>query len=146
MRSPDAADTIGISYRRLDYLTRCGVFPGGRDGAGRHMNRGSGSRRTWDPEVVVRLALAYRMSTVLATTSASSRFPELARLAVEAPTPPRRGYALVAADPLTLLWAASWADVRTTLEQVGAALVVTYDLDELVGDRIDLDATLGHTE
>lgn len=145
MRSRDAADTIGISYRQLDYLTRCGVLDQQPDGAGRPLNSGSGSRRWWDTETVVRLALAYHLASATPGTSVS-QFPELARLALDAPPPPRRGYGLVCPDPTTLLWAASWADVRRTLEDVGAALVVTYDLDALLGDRIDIDTALDHTE
>lgn len=147
MRSHEAADTIGISYRRLDYLTRCGVLDDRADAAGRSMNSGSGTRRTWDPGVVIRLALAWHIAEALPTAGdrGHSLFPGLAAAAIAADPPPRRGYGLVAPDPVTLLWAASWADVRTTLQDVGAAMVVTYDLDDIIGDRIDLDSALGHT-
>lgn len=131
MRSVEAVQAIGCSPRQLDYLTRSGAVRG--------MNRGSGSRRMWDAEQVIRLALAYHLTKAMPGTST---FPAVAPAALDdhLPAPPRRGYAMMAPDPVEVRWAATWADVRRMVEDWGAAVIVTYDLDDLVGDRVDLDA------
>lgn len=132
--SRQVCDTIGCTYRQLDYLTRCGVKP-----AGSAANPGSGARRMWAAEQVVRLALAYHLTKVMPGTST---FPDVAPAALDndLPAPPRRGYAMMAPDPIEVRWAATWADVRRMVEDWGAAVIVTYDLDALVGDQVDLDA------
>jgi hypothetical protein len=119
VRSADVCDLVGISYRQLDYLTRCGVVHG--------QNRGSGCRRQWDREDVLRLALARHVAGY--TPGPVSSFPELASLALDAPTPPARGYAVLSTEPTRLTWAASWADVRRHVEEEGHATVVAYDLE-----------------
>lgn len=126
--------TIGCSYRQLDYLTRCGVKP-----AGSPANPGSGNHRMWDAGQVVRLALAFHLAKAMPGTST---FPDIAPAAMDPGlcAPPRRGYAMMTHDPMEVRWAATWADVRRMVESWGAAVIVTYDLDDLVGADVDLDA------
>lgn len=133
MPSRQACRTIGCTYRQLDYLTRSGAVAG--------MNRGSGSRRLWPASTVVRLAIANHMTGVLPTAGDASVFPDVARAALDSHLgdPPRQGYAVLIPDPFTMAWAGSWADLRRAIDNVGAAVVVRYDLDELVGDVVDLD-------
>jgi hypothetical protein len=135
MRSQRACQIIGCTFRQLDYLTRTQPALAG-------MNNGSGSRRTWDSLQVVRLAIAYQVASVLADTSSVSGLPEIARAALDPdlPEPVRNGYAVLIPDPLEMRWAATWADVRTAVDGIGAAVVVAYDLDVMLGGRMDVDA------
>lgn len=128
MRSRDVAALVGISYRQLDYLarTRSVDMP----------DPGSGHYRDWPPAMVVRLALACHLAASAPGTQ--SQLPEIVRLAMAmGEDPPRRGYALLCRCPSILVWAANWADVRRSLEEAGAALVVRYDLDDLLGAQAD---------
>jgi len=133
MSSRQACSTIGCTYRQLDYLTRSGAVAG--------MNQGSGSRRRWPTRTVIRLALANHMTGVIPANGDATAFPDVARAAMD-PTedPPRRGYAVLAPEPMTMMWAGSWADLRRAIDDVGAAVVVRYDLAELVGSDVDLSA------
>lgn len=128
MRSRDVAALVGISYRQLDYLvrTRSVDMP----------DPGSGNYRDWPPAMVVRLALACHLAASAPGTQ--SQLPEIVRLAMAmGEDPPHRGYALLCRRPAMLMWAASWADVRRSLEEAGAALVVRYDLDDLLGRQAE---------
>lgn len=129
MRSVEAINIIGCTYRQLDYVARIAALPG--------MTSGSGSRREWTPEQVTRLAIAQHMAEACLGADAQGRglFSTLAVAALDEmlPEPPRTGYAVAYGDPLTVGWVSTWADVRRAVEDVGASVVVAYDLDELVG-------------
>jgi len=131
MRTTEAVDTIGCTFRQLDYLTRLGIIKG--------QGTGSGNARSWPEQLVARIALAYHIAQAIPTERGRGVFPQMAQLVVDSPAPPRRGYAVVAVDPLWLIWAPSWADVRRSVDGLGAAVVVSFDLDDLVGTRIDVD-------
>lgn len=139
VQSTKAAEVIGISYRRLDYLTRVGAIPG--------MTTGSGNYRTWDERIVIRLALANHLVSHMPAPSANAPFPDIAAAALDPrlPDPPRCGYGCVT-HPFTVTWAATWADVRRLAISHGAVTVVSYNLDEIVGDAVDLDRLLPPTD
>lgn len=133
MRSSQAIEVIGCTYRQLDYLTRCtNVKP-----AGSAANPGSGGRRLWSHGQVVRLTLAYHLAQVVP----DGTFPEIAAAAMdpELPEPPRRGYAMYVTQPMEVRWVATWPDVRPVLDVWGAAAIAAYDLDALVGQHFDVD-------
>jgi hypothetical protein len=136
MLSMDVVAATGLTYRRLDYLTRNGVI------ADPTLTRGSGSRRQWDERTVVRLALANHLSQQLPHQNPNrSVFPDIATAILDpaVPDPPRRGYALVA-PPNTVAWAPTWAAVQAELVAHGAVLLTMFDLDVLLGEYVDLDA------
>jgi hypothetical protein len=133
LSSAQVCRIVGCSYRQLDYLTRLDVIQG--------MNRGSGSRRHWPLYVVVRLAIARFMTDVVPSVNdVLTPFPAMAQAALDESldNPPRRGYAVLVSDPPKMMWAGTWADLRQVVEEEGAALIVRYDLDDLVGADIDL--------
>lgn len=133
VRTCDVAELLGVSYRRVDYLTRTGAVDG--------MNLGSGSRREWDTATVIRLVLANHVVAAVPVPGDATPFPDVARAALaNHHEPPRRGYAIMASDPLAISWVATWADVRPLVEHSGAVVLVAYDLDALVGDVLDLTA------
>lgn len=139
MLSKHAVTAIGCTYRQLDNLTRVGAVKG--------QGTGSGVKRQWSTDQVIRLALAYHLSCAMPGANGyASAFPMLARAALRCRrTPPRTGYAVAMVDPVGLLWASNWADLRRAIDREGAAVVVRYDLDDLVGAHIDLDATQERT-
>jgi len=139
MRSVDVCKAVGISFRRLDYLARTKQLDG--------MATGSGCPRVWDDRLVVRLALANRLASVGPQAPSQSAFQEVATAALdpEVPDPPRSGYALVTQQPSTVTWAPGWPEVQAAIASHGAVLLVAYDLDELVGQWVDLDALYAPT-
>jgi hypothetical protein len=134
MLSKQAVKVIGCTYRQLDNLTRTGAIAG--------QAIGSGNRRQWDVDQVIRLTLANHIRCAMPTTNdCASPFPVIAKAALGCRRPPpRTGYAVLLVDPLELLWASNWADLRRAIDLGGAAVVVAYDLDALVGQHVDLDA------
>ncbi len=133
MLSKQAVKAIGCTYRQLDHLTRVGAVRG--------QATGSGNRRQWTVDQVVRLALANHIRCAVPVANEfASPFPTVARAALACRRPPpRNGYAVLLADPMTLMWAGNWADLRRAIDLGGAAVVVVYDLDALLGEHIDVD-------
>jgi len=130
MTTPQTAEAVGCTYRQLDHAARV-----------RGDSHGSGHRRMWSPAEVVRLALAFQLAAAYPGTGRSgSPFPALAdaALAVQA-DPPRRGYAMITGGS-DVSWVATWSDVRRTVDDHASAVVVAYDLDQLVGEILDLTA------
>lgn len=134
MLSKQAVQAIGCTYRQLDNLTRVGAVPA--------QAVGSGNRRQWTVDQVVRLALANHIRMAMPVVNEyTSPFPAIARIALTCRRPPpRSGYAVLLVDPLELTWAGNWADLRRAIDHGGAAVVVSYDLDALVGEHLDVDA------
>jgi hypothetical protein len=133
MRSTEAVTAIGCTFRQLDHLTRLGIIKG--------LSTGSGNPRSWPQPIVARLALAYHITQAVPRANLdASPFPEVARAVLDPAVspPPRRGYAVLAAEPTAISWSASWADLRRAIDNAGAAVVVPFDLDDLVGRYIDV--------
>ncbi|HMJ75140.1 MAG TPA: hypothetical protein VK507_04160 [Iamia sp.] len=129
MTTPQTAEAVGCSYRQLDHAARR-----------RGDSKGSGHRRMWTPAEVVRLALAYQLAAAYPSSGSNATpFPWIAAaaLAVEV-EPPDRGYAMVTGPDVS--WVATWSDVRRTVDDHRSAVVVAYDLDDLVGEVLDLTA------
>lgn len=132
MRSHAVASLLGLTYRQIDFLART---------TGCVEAHGSGSRREWGADTVLRLAVAAALARQLpgaVTTPGRSVLPEVAALAFQMPTPPpRSGYACLTPNPWALTWVSTWADVRRTLDTHGAAVVIRYDLADLLGPAYD---------
>jgi hypothetical protein len=134
MRTTEAVGAIGCTFRQLDHLTRLGIIQG--------FTPGSGNSRSWPEPLVVRLALAYHIAQAVPRANRHlTPFPEIVRTVLDraVPPPPRRGYGVMSVDPMTMTWSATWADLRREIDEAGAAVVVSFDLDDLVGEYVDLD-------
>ena len=84
MRTATVAAITGISYRRLDYLTRGGPL------AATHpeLNSGSGCRRSWPVDVVTRLVIAGQVTQALPELD----LPHVAEQILAGPNPPPTGW------------------------------------------------------
>jgi hypothetical protein len=83
----DLADTLGLSYRQVDYLTRNGTLDG--------LTPGSGTRRTWPADTVVRLHVAKALHDAAPWVP----WPTCARAVLATDTlPPPKGFVVMRAD------------------------------------------------
>lgn len=120
--SRDVCDLLGISYRQLDYLTRTGAV------TGPDMNKGSGSRRTFTPDQVQRLAVARRLADNIPTTRATSGsvWPRLAAAVMAGPPPPPRGFAV-----LDTVGTVRYPTTLTVDDVPNGSIVMNYDASDV---------------
>jgi hypothetical protein len=125
MRSRQVADLAGISYRQLDYLTR--TVDALSDGT---MSRGSGTRRLWTPDQLARITIA----ALLTDAAGQANLPAMANAVFTVNArPPRAGWAWCSHDPVDAGYSADIRDLVEHLEQAGAGVVVSYNLEDLYG-------------
>lgn len=85
----DVADQLGLTYRQTDYLIRNGVI------SDPTLSRGSGSRRTWPADVIVRLHIAKAIHEAAPMIT----FHEAARAVMATDTmPPPKGLVVLRRD------------------------------------------------
>jgi hypothetical protein len=85
------APLLGLTYRQLDYAIRMTAdlrnLP--------TMSGGSGSRRVFGPDTVVRLAVAARLAEAAPAATQGSHWMVSVRAVMAGPVPPRSGFALL---------------------------------------------------
>lgn len=110
LTTPTLAQQAGVTYRRLDYLTRTGILP---------PSEGTGRPREWTPDQVKRLHVAAALDRAHPARNPSV-WPTAARAALEGPTPPDHGWALLRPGA-TIAYAAALCDLD------GPGLVAQFD-------------------
>lgn len=124
MRTAAVEAITGISFRRLDYLTRQAPL------ADTHpqLNQGSGCHRWWPVDVVTRLCVAGQITQALPELD----LPHVAAQILAGPNPPPGGWIILRpqAQPAAV-YVAHPADLAGALIGRGASLVVPYDLRPL---------------
>lgn len=125
MRTATVAAITGLTFRRLDYLTRNGPL------AHTHpeLNGGSGCHRTWPTDIVTRLAVASQVNQALPELD----LPHVAELVLDGPEPPSTGWAILRPHQQpAVVYVAHPADLAGALiahhGPPGASLVVPIDL------------------
>ena len=118
--SRDVVEHLGITYRQLDYAARAGYIP--------ETAKGSGSRRRFDRDTVLRLAVARMVADAMPLGSShyTAVWTSILRTVIAGPPPPERGVAVL--DFAGVHYIAEHEAITPALIEVGA-LVVRYAVD-----------------
>lgn len=126
LTSHQLCDYLDITYRQLDHACRLGLIP---DNA-----QGSGTRRSFGPDTVLRLRIAAAVRQASADMFHDPvPWPTVCASVMDGPTPPVAGYALLAGR--TVHYTTDEALAAVIVDYSTAVLVVPYDvadIDQLV--------------
>lgn len=123
------APLLGVTYRQLDYAVRMTAALRSLPS----MSGGSGSRRRFDADTVVRLAVAARLTEAFpgSTQLSGSQWVAAVQSVMDGPTPPRNGFALLTPAGQVRYFERTLDLGRMPPGPVGT--VVRYDID-LIAD------------
>lgn len=117
------ADRLGLSYRQLDYA--CRMVP--ELGSMETMAGGSGSRRAFTADTVLRLAVAGQLAAAVPMAPRGSHWIVAVRAVMAGQAPPARGFALMDPDGEVRYFSRTLDLDDVKLGPVGT--VVRYDID-----------------